>query len=398
MPEKLRIIVSGMAATYPFGGVFWDYMNYVEGFHQLGHEVLYIEDNGSWCYNPETQTFQENGSQNALRLSKGIQKLNPELSDKWFYRDSLGKTYGKPWEEVKDFCKSSDLFINISAASMFREEYFSARVKMFIDTDPLYTQGEIAEDQSESSDKKHLRRYDRLLQHDGHFTFGENIGQPDCTIPTGLFNWKTTRQPIAMQHFRDHMVQPDKRRPVLTTIASWEPQEDLPVVNGKKLYGKSMEFLRFIDLPKKCSYPIEVAISGPIPYDKFISKKWDLIDGYSVSKDPWIYRDYLAHSMAEWSVAKNAYVHSNSGWFSCRSACYLALGVPVIVQDTGFDRIIPTGEGVFSFNTIEQALDAIDQVFRDPVRHSKAAQEIAFEYFDSDKVLTDLIDKTSIIS
>jgi glycosyltransferase involved in cell wall biosynthesis len=112
-----------------------------------------------------------------------------------------------------------------------------------------------------------------------------------------------------------------------------------------------------------------------------------------MSGDPWIHRHYLSRSLGEWSVAKNAYVAGRSGWFSCRTACYLALGVPAIVQDTGFGRAIPTGEGVLTFSTLEEATDAIERLASDPNRHARAAWEIAEEYFDSDKVLTRLIDE-----
>jgi hypothetical protein len=128
------------------------------------------------------------------------------------------------------------------------------------------------------------------------------------------------------------------------------------------------------------------------PIERLRGHGWVLRDGYEVSRDPWVYRDYLASSTGEFSVAKNAYAASRSGWFSCRTACYLALGVPAVVQNTGFERIIPTGEGVLTFTTREEAADAVERLASDPSRHAKAARAIAREYFDSDKVLTRLIE------
>ena len=119
---------------------------------------------------------------------------------------------------------------------------------------------------------------------------------------------------------------------------------------------------------------------------------WTLVDPYEISGDPWIYRDYLSRSFGEWSVAKNAYVAGRSGWFSCRTACYLALGVPAIVQDTGFGKAIPTGEGVLTFSTPEEAA-AIEHLMSDPGRHAEAARAIAEEYFDSDRVLTRMVEE-----
>ena len=134
-------------------------------------------------------------------------------------------------------------------------------------------------------------------------------------------------------------------------------------------------------------------MSGRAPVDRLRAHGWRMTDAYGVSHDPWVYRDYLANSFGEWSVAKNAYVASRSGWFSCRTACYLALGVPAVVQDTGFRRTIPTGEGVLTFGTPEEAKEAIDRVASDPEKHARAAREIAREYFDSDKVLSRLIEE-----
>jgi hypothetical protein len=395
MQDKLRIVVTGLAATYPFGGVFWDYFQYVLGFKKMGHEVLYLEDTGQWCYDPINRTFNENGEHNAAILAREIKKLDPDLSDKWFYKDSTGKNFGKSWNDVVRFCKNADIFLHISASCWMREEYYAAKRVVFIDSDPLYTQSSIPNYLNGTATSSEKERIELIKRHDCHFTFGENIGQEDCLIPNDLFDWMPTRQPVVMDCFRDKHVPLRERRRVFTTVASWEPKEDGPVIDGKKYTGKSTEFLKYMHVPEENSAEFEIALSGPAPYDTLKSNGWNIVDGYSVSKDPWIYRDYLAHSFAEWSVAKNAYVESNSGWFSCRSACYLALGVPVIVQDTGFQRAIPGGEGVLPFKNWSDCTDAIDDVLRRPEVHSIAARDIAEEYFDSSKVLSSLIENVS---
>jgi hypothetical protein len=233
---------------------------------------------------------------------------------------------------------------------------------------------------------------DMLRQHHAHFTFAENIGKPDCRVPVELFNWIPTRQPIVLDCFAKQ-VAVGARRKMLTTVASWEPNEKGPTVNGVTYCGKSVEFRRFMGMPQRSSLPLEIAISGAIPQAELGAAGWHLREGLEVSSDPWTYRNYLAESMGEWSVAKNAYVASRSGWFSCRTACYLALGVPAIVQDTGFTPYIPAGEGVFAFGTMEESAAAIDALASDPARHAKAAMEIAREYFDSAKVLGQLIER-----
>ncbi len=395
MSDKLRIVVTGLTVTYPFGGVFWDYFQYVLGFKKLGHDVLYLEDTGKWCYDPNSGTFVESGKNNARILTNVLREIDPELSDKWSFRDSTGEIFGQSWDTVVRFCKSADIFLHVSASCWMREEYFAAKKVVFIDSDPLYTQASIPKYIKGTATNDERERIEMIKRHDHHFTFGENIGRPGCLVPDDLLDWIPTRQPVVMGCFKDKHVPLKERRRAFTTVASWEPKEEGPVIDGKKYTGKSTEFLKFMNLPEKNAATFEIALSGPAPYDTLKNHGWNIIDGYSVSKDPWIYRDYLANSFSEWSVAKNAYVESNSGWFSCRSACYLALGVPVVVQDTGFKNAIPTGEGVVTFNNPGDCIEAVEDVLQRPEIHSKAAREIAEEYFESDKVLSSLIEVVS---
>ena len=395
--SRLRIVTTGLAATYPLGGVFWDYLQYALGFAQLGHEVLYLEDSGKWCYDPGQFTFVESGAANAEWFARELPKLDSNLAERWYFRDAAGQSWGWSRERVAEFCRSADLFVHISASCEMRDEYYAAKRLAFIDSDPMFTQASIPEYVAGrlGDDELSRQRVEMIRSHDVHFTFGENIGAPDCRIPRALFNWIPTRQPITLGCFVGAGVEvpiPNRRR-VLTTVMSWEPAEKGPVVEGVAYVGKSKEFLRFIDLPTTASLPIEIAISGKAPRDELRAHGWNLIEAPEVSGDPWTYRNYLASSFGEWSIAKNAYVASRSGWFSCRSACYLALGVPVIVQDTGFGCVVPSGSGVIKFNSLDEARAAIESVVAHPEKHAKAAREVAHEYFDASKVLTRFIDQ-----
>jgi glycosyltransferase involved in cell wall biosynthesis len=106
-----------------------------------------------------------------------------------------------------------------------------------------------------------------------------------------------------------------------------------------------------------------------------------------VAGDPWRYADYIRGSAAEFMAAKSMYVETNSGWVSDRSICYLASGKPVLAQDTGIARLLPTGEGLLTFTTLEEAAEAVERVRREPRRHAQAARRLAEEYFDSSLVL-----------
>jgi hypothetical protein len=390
--SPLRIIVTGLAATFPLGGVFWDYIQYVLGFMQLGHDVMYLEDTGRWCYEPRLQTFVESGASNAAYLARELPRLSPELRDRWFFRDVTGRSWGQDWQRVVEFCGSADLFVHISGSCNMREEYFTPARVVFIDSDPVYTQALIPDYVAgRLSDPDLLYRMKMLLEHDAFFTFAENISHPDCRVPRQLVNWATTRQPVVLDQFQRSQLQLSSRRRVLTTVMSWDPNEKGPTVEGVTYSGKSGEFLQFLELPRQAAAPLEIAISGRPPSEQMLAAGWKLVDGYQVSSDPWVYREYLANSIAEWSVAKNAYVRSRSGWFSCRTACYLALGVPAIVQDTGFACALPTGEGILPFSTVDEARSQIEILIADPRRHERAARDIVYEYFDSSKVLNRLI-------
>ena len=395
--ERLRVAVTGLAVSYPFGGVFWDYVQYLLGLHRLGHDVLYIEDTGRWCYDPVEQTFVESGARNAEEFAGHLRRLDPALDGRWFYRDGSGADYGRSWAEVVAFCASADLFLHVSFAQWMRDEYYAANRVVFVDSDPMCTQADVMfeqvtlpEEEIERIEGEERVRLERLRRHDRFFTFGENVGLEDCRVPAEPYTWQPTRQPVVLDCFAG--VSPPERRDVLTTIGSWEATEKSYVVDGIEYGGKGPEFERFIDLPARSVAPLELALAGEAPVERLRAHGWHVRDGFEVSSDPWTYRDYLAGSLGEWSVAKNAYVASGSGWFSCRTACYLALGVPAVVQDTGFSRFLPTGEGLFAFSTLDEAAAGIEAVASEPERHRAAAREVAREYFDSDRVLTRLVE------
>ncbi len=392
----MRIITTGMAVTYPFGGVFWDYIQYALGLLRLGHDVLYLEDTGKWCYDPRAQTWVESGQDNASAFASHLARLDPDLAQRWHYRDAAGVTHGWDPARVAEFARHADLLLHISASCWLRDEYLAAKRIAFIDSDPMYTQASLLPDPS-TDDATQAKAVEKLAwwrkHHHIFFTFGEKLGQPDCQVPAGPITWHPTRQPIVLDAWDSVRLPPAQRRQVLTTVASWEPTEKGPRFNQVQYGGKSAEFQRFIDLPRHSPLPLEVAMSGPAPRELLQQHGWEVRDGLSMSHDPWVYRDYLAGSLAECSVAKHAYVASRSGWFSCRTACYLAAGVPAVVQDTGWSDLLPHEAGLLPFDSLEGAAAAIARIVAAPDEHSAAARAIAEKYFDARVVLPALIQR-----
>ena len=380
----MRIIVTGLVGQYAFGGVAWDYLQYVAGFRQLGHEVFYLEDTETWPYDPVNKTISADCSYNVRYLSEVMTRLG--LGNQWIYRNAADGTYHGVSETVaKKFCASADAFVNVSGCGWLRPEYRAIPKKIFIDSDPMFTQIGLALGLKEV--------IERIGAHDFHFTFAENINAPDCRVPTGGLQWIPTRQPIVLDWFPVPTTPP---RDVFTTVMNWvsyKPSE----YAGETWGQKDIEFLKFLDLPARTPQKFEIAMGRgqgqQRPTELIRQHGWEIIEPDEALPDPWTYRDYLRGSKGEWSVAKEGYRKSRSGWFSCRSACYLALGRPCVLQDTGWSAHYPTGTGLFAFETLEEALDGIATINADYARHSAGARAVAEKMFDARRVLGEMLEQ-----
>lgn len=383
MTSSLRIIVTGLIAQYPLGGVTWDYVQYVLGLARLGHDVYYLEDSGQWPYNPTEGGVGKDCAYNVNYLAQVMSRFG--LANKWAYCFPWqSQWFGLPDEERKAVIESADLLINISGTLQRPEDYRQVRRLVYIDSDPVFTQVKLARGQAD---------FRKLIDvHDIHFSLGERLSD---AVPATGHNWRPTRQPIVLSEWRPSVPQRD----VFTTVMNWTSYN--PVTYGGQTYGqKDVEFKRFIELPGMVAPTVlEIAVNEGktrrTPHSLLNYKGWRVVDPAKVCPDLDSYRGYIESSKAEWSVAKNGYVLGQSGWFSCRSACYLAAGRPTVVQDTGFTTVLPVGEGILPFTTVEQAVAAIHEVEENYAWHASAARAIAQEYFDSDKVLTQLINEAS---
>jgi hypothetical protein len=381
--SSLRIVVAGLVGAYPVGGVAWDYLQYPIGLARLGHDVIYHEDTRIWPFNPLQDAFVETATYSADFLAQFFKRYAPELADRWHYRHLSSESFGMSHAQFLSYARSADLFLNVSAANPIPADLASGCITAFLDTDPGYNQVVLSERPQWSKNVE--RWFHEFEAHTHHLTYAENIGQADCLAPQLGVRWITTRMPIVLSLWSD-LPEAATGSP-WSTVMTWNDFRGPLVFAGQEYGSKGVEFRRIRSLPSKTSSRLTIAVGGTAPKDELANEGWHVLDGPSATMTPQSYQEFIARSRGEVSTAKNVYVAMNTGWFSCRTACYLAAGRPAVVQNTGFSRYIPIGNGLFAFDTVEQASANIAAVEADYHAHATAAREIAAEYFDSAKVL-----------
>jgi hypothetical protein len=382
MADRLRIVVAGGMGAMPFAGVTWQVLHYLEGFRRLGHHVFYLEDTQRWPYDPLNETVCDDAGPAIGYV--GALMARHEYS--WAYRDvASGELYGASEKSLAEALASADVLVNVSGVMVLRDEHGRVPVRVYLETDPVLPQIEIAQGKQFTTEL--------LAAHTHHFTYGENFGAPECDVPLGRFDYRPTRQPVVLDWWGGDG--PPTHR-AFTTVANWHQTSKDIEWNGRTLtWSKDVQFMRFLALPSRVGVPVELALASDDEdaLARLGQAGWQVRPAGALSKDIDAYRDYIRASMGEFSVAKEQYALLRSGWFSDRTACYLAAGRPAIVQDTGFDCALPTGEGLFAFATLDDAVAAFESVCSDYRRHARAAREIAAEHLRAETVLGRLIDE-----
>ena len=162
--------------------------------------------------------------------------------------------------------------------------------------------------------------------------------------------------------------------------------------NGLKYGQKETEFARFIDLPRRTTARLEIAVSGSnVPREELRRHGWSVVNADDISRSLNSYQEYLRASKGEFAVAKHVFVATNSGWFGHQQGYYLASGRPVVLDETGFSAHLPVGGGLFAVRSVEEAVQALDEINRDFDRHSRIARNIAAEFLDAPRVLTSFL-------
>jgi hypothetical protein len=377
------VVVLGMTSYAPYAGVSWQTAQYLEGFRRLGYDVYYVEDHGYWPFNPLAQVHADDCTETVRFISDLMARFG--LEDRWAYRDvaSDGRVFGLSAARFADLLENADVLVNLTGSTVLEDRHMRVPVRVYLETDPVLGQIEIA--------TGNARTRELLDAHTHHATYAENLGAPDCDVPVRDYAYIPTRPPVVIDWWTP--LDPDPHAPY-TTVSSWEQTFKDVVWNGETYtWSKHFEFLRLIDLPAHAPHGLELALatSDSEVVALLHDHGWSVVDAQEVSGSLERYREYVRGSWGEFTVAKEQNVRLRSGWFSDRSACYLAAGRPVITQDTGFGNVLPTGEGLFAFRDRDDVLAAFAAVEAEPERHRRAGREIAESWFRAESVLAELM-------
>jgi hypothetical protein len=393
MSGRGRVVVLGVLGQSPFAGMGWQVLHYLEAFRRLEWDVWYVEDTGEWPYDPVTNTVSADCSYSLGHIAGSLARCH--LEERWVYRSAAedGRLYGPGASSFASLLSNADLLVNVTGATVLRDEHMAVPARLYLETDPVLPQIEVA--------KGNAFTIEVLEAHTHWATFGENLGQPDCGVPVPPFAYVPTRQPVVVDWWADlaRPAAPAAAGDSYTTVASWKQTSKDIEWNGERYtWSKDVAFAKVLDLPAKVDRPLELALATDD--DDAVSRLrdhgWRVVPAIPLSLDLDDYRSYVAGSRGEFTVAKDQYARLRSGWFSDRSACYLAAGRPVVTQDTGFGRVIPTGEGLFAFSDLDDAATAISEIERDYERHSSAAAGLARSHFEATTVVSDLLTRLSL--
>ena len=364
--SKGRIILSGAVANKAGqGGEAWVRLNWMLGLRQLGHDVLFVEQLQPGAPAAAVDFFRDTMNRHGLAESATL--LGGD-----------GALCGPALPRVLEFASGADALVNISGHLAFEPVMERVRRRVYVDIDPGFTQIWHAQ-----GAKLGLER------HDVHFTIGENIGTPGCAIPTCGFAWRKVRPPVVLDAWPAVGGAAFDR---FTTVANWRGSYGPLEFEGRTFGLKVHEFRKCMALPRETGLPFEIAL-GIHPGDHadlaaLRDAGWRITDPAQASGSTDAFADFVRGSGAEFSVAQGVYVHTHSGWFSDRTAVYLASGRPALVQDTGFTRSLPAGEGLLAFRTPGEAAAGAEAITRDYARHCAAARALAETHFDSRQILS----------
>ena len=388
--KRKKLVVMGFMGSCPVAGVIWQHLHYIVGLQRLGHNVYYIEDSARHPYDPEALEISSGFGYAGRLLSRLAGEFGFERRWAFCARYVPGfPTAGLSLRKIQQLYREADAILNVCGAQEMNEDLLASDRLLYIESDPGVEQ--IKVDQRNRSTIEYLRSHAAL------FTFGENVGTYEFPVPKHNLKWLPTRQPVVLDFWRTS--RPPAPGSLFTSVANWNTSgKDITWRGETYLWSKAREFLRFVAAPRKAGETFELTsgIRDASTRAKFERNNWRLRDPTALTDDFSLYRRYIRSSKAEFTVAKDQYVRLRTGWFSDRSACYLAAGRPVIMQETGFTRNYGGDGGLLPFSSLAEIAEAVKMIKADYARHARAAREIARENFDAEKVLRSLLERASV--
>jgi GT2 family glycosyltransferase len=384
-----KVVVLGMMTKMPVAGVVWQNLHYLLGLERLGCEAYYVETHAR---TPSMLMSNEDDDSSALAaefIAAVMRRFG--LADRWAFHalHDDGRCFGMSEQQLSRLYGSAELLLNLHGGTQPLPELSANGRLIYVETDPVQLQLELHHGVQET--------VDFLEPHSAFFTFAENWGKPDCGLPVqDRFRFIPTRQPVVLDLWPDRSTQPAD---VFTTIGNWrQAWRDVTFGGERYTWSKHHEFLKYLELPERSGQAFELALSScPAEERQMLSERgWRLRDGLEVSRGIDSYRDYIAGSRGEFTVAKDQNVRLRTGWFSDRSATYLASGRPVLTQDTGFDTALPSGEGLLAFDSLEAAVEGVAEIDADYSRHARAARQVAREHFSHEVVLGAMLEQLGV--
>jgi hypothetical protein len=378
--ERLRIVVAGMVAGVPrHGGATWAVLQYVLGLRRLGHDVWLVEEWAGPGGPDDADGFERSESAayfDALRARFDLEQRAALLLA------GSEHTLGLPYRELRGAVREADLLLNISGLLTDPGLRDEAPVRAYVDLDPAFAQ------------LWHETGVDvRFAGHNRFVTVGQAIGTPSSTVPTCGLDWIPSVPPVVLERW------PALAPPAsgdFTTIGNWRGYGSIEH-EGVHYGQKAHSLRRFMSLPKRTGASVVLALTihpdEKPDLEALDENGWQVVDAVEVAGDPDAYQRFIQGSKAELGIAKSGYVESRCGWFSDRSACYLASGRPVLAQETGFSEFLPTGDGLLPFATMDELLAGIEEIDRRYPEHARAARALAEEELASDRVLARLLDR-----
>jgi hypothetical protein len=369
-----RILVGSWMVRYPLGGnLSWN-LQWLVGLQRLGHEVYLVEraHYRNACFDPSTGAMGDDATWGMRCTRELLQRFG--LEDRWCFVDVESRYFGLPESRISELFRGADLFLDLGAHGAWNEAAAAVPVRVVVDGEPAFTQIRMLT-------RPEVAR--RMEAYTHFYSNGACLGEEGCSAPLAGKTWRHVFNPVVTDL---HPFGAPPSGSAFTTVMNWRSHEPI-VWNGRPYGQKDVEFRKFIDLPSRVGVSLEVAAAGPIPGKELTEAGWRILRAHAVTTSYDGFLDYVRGSAGEFSVCKNVFVETASGWFSDRSAVYLASGRPVVMQETGFSRHLPCGSGLYAVHSVEEAAEALQEISAAPAVHSHRAREIAREHLDASRVL-----------